>query len=141
MILTRFGTHRWLPNLPDWKSQTMYIIGKLCRKAFGSDINLGQCCARFRGVGSSKYDVYVSDVYSGGDLAPSWGGTNKFFADLNFFLVIDQVFKILRFFTLLNVIYDLFFARKNTISEKNSLMTPLLLLCSYFRAHLTTLLL
>src|SRR6218665_980728 len=42
----------------------------------------------------------------------------------DFFLVIDQVFQILRFFTLLNVVYDLFFTRKTTISEKNSLITP-----------------
>src|SRR6218665_1757940 len=36
--------------------------------------------------------------------------------------------------------YDPFFTRKTTISEKNSLTTPFLL-CSYFRAHPTTLLL
>src|SRR6218665_1763231 len=48
------------------------------------------------------------------------------------FLVIDQVFsdflflfQILRIFTLLNVVYDHFFTRKSTISEKNSLTTPL----------------
>src|SRR6218665_902514 len=35
-------------------------------------------------------------------------------------------------------IYDPFFTRKSTISEKNSVMTPFLL-CSYFRAHPTTL--
>src|SRR6218665_3405347 len=40
------------------------------------------------------------------------------------FLVIDQVFQILRFFTLLNVVYDLFFTRNTTISEKNSLIAP-----------------
>src|SRR6218665_156796 len=43
-------------------------------------------------------------------------------------------------FTVLNVVYDPFLARKTTISEKNSFMTPSLL-CSYFRAHPTTLLL
>src|SRR6218665_3986665 len=56
------------------------------------------------------------------------------------FKVIDQVFLIFGIFTVLNVVYDPFFTRKSTISEKNSLMTPFLL-CSYFRAHLTTLLL
>src|SRR6218665_3448892 len=40
------------------------------------------------------------------------------------FLVIDQVFQILRLFTLLNVVYDLFFTRNTTISEKNSLIAP-----------------
>ena len=39
-------------------------------------------------------------------------------------------------------IYDPFFTRKiPIISENNSLMTPVFLLCSYFRAHPTTLLL
>src|SRR6218665_2735113 len=42
-----------------------------------------------------------------------------------FFVVIDQVFQILRFFTVLNVVYNPFFTRKTTISEKNSLITPL----------------
>src|SRR6218665_382310 len=63
---------------------------------------------------------------------------------MTYFLVIDQVFvifpfifQILRIFTVLNVVYDPFFIRKNTISEKNSLTTPYLL-CSYFRAHPTT---
>src|SRR6218665_2637147 len=40
------------------------------------------------------------------------------------FLVIDQVFQILRFFTILNVVYGPFFTRKATISEKNSLIRP-----------------
>src|SRR6218665_61323 len=40
------------------------------------------------------------------------------------FLVIDEVFHIVRFFTLLNVIYDPFFTRKTAISEKNSLIRP-----------------
>src|SRR6218665_806253 len=40
------------------------------------------------------------------------------------FLVIDQVFQILRFFPVLNVVYDPFFTRKTTISEKNSLIRP-----------------
>src|SRR6218665_232887 len=40
------------------------------------------------------------------------------------FLVIDQVFLIFRIFTVLNVVYDPFFTRKATFSEKNSLMTP-----------------
>src|SRR6218665_351215 len=63
---------------------------------------------------------------------------------MTYFLVIDEVFvifpfifQILRIFTVLNVVYDPFFIRKNTISEKNSLTTPYLL-CSYFRAHPTT---
>jgi len=57
------------------------------------------------------------------------------------FLVIDQVFQILRFFTVLNVVYNPFFTSKTTISEKNSLIRAFLLLCSYFRARPTTLLL
>src|SRR6218665_3040574 len=60
---------------------------------------------------------------------------------MTFILVIDQVFLIFRIFTVLNVVYDPFFTRKTTISEKNFLMTPFLKLCSYFRAHPTTLLL
>jgi len=39
----------------------------------------------------------------------------------DFFLVIDQVFQILCFFTVLSVVYDPFFTRKITISDKNSL--------------------
>src|SRR6218665_2588455 len=49
----------------------------------------------------------------------------------DFFLVIDQIFRILpffsrilRIFSMLNVVYDLFLTRKTTISEKNSFMTP-----------------
>src|SRR6218665_3245103 len=67
-----------------------------------------------------------------------WGGTKffcgpKFLNDVFFgkklpfytrFLVIDQVFLILRIFTVSNVVYDPFFTRKSTISEKNSL-TPI----------------
>src|SRR6218665_1874138 len=40
------------------------------------------------------------------------------------FLVIDQDFQILRFFPVLNVVYDPFFTRKTTVSEKNSLIRP-----------------
>src|SRR6218665_567060 len=40
------------------------------------------------------------------------------------FLIIDQVFQILRFFPVLNVVYDPFFTRKIPISEKNSLIRP-----------------
>src|SRR6218665_3257460 len=66
-----------------------------------------------------------------------FGGTKKFFADMNdiypkkfpfenfsrpfLFLVIDQVFQILCFFTVLNVVYDPFFTRKTTISKKEFL--------------------
>src|SRR6218665_305935 len=43
------------------------------------------------------------------------------------FLVIDLILpffsQIFRIFTMLNVVYDLFFTRKTTISEKNSFMT------------------
>ena len=53
----------------------------------------------------------------------------------NLFLVIDQVFQISRFFTVLNVVYDPFFSRKTTSSEKNSLIRPFFLLYSCFRAH------
>src|SRR6218665_282509 len=48
------------------------------------------------------------------------------------------IFPDFRIFTMLNVVYDPLFTRKTTISEKNSFMTPFLL-CSYFRAHPTTL--
>ena len=41
-----------------------------------------------------------------------------------FLLVIDQVFQILRFFTVLNVVYDPFFTGKTTILENNSLIRP-----------------
>src|SRR6218665_3621695 len=50
------------------------------------------------------------------------------------FLVIDQVFQILHFFTLLNVVHDLFFTRKTTISEKNFLITPFFTLFVLSRA-------
>src|SRR6218665_3273799 len=63
------------------------------------------------------------------------------------FLVIDQVFRIfsyfsqiLRIFTLFSVVYDPLLTTKTTLSEKNFFMTPFLL-CSYFRAHPTKLLL
>src|SRR6218665_2526894 len=59
---------------------------------------------------------------------------------MTFFSHRPGFFLIFRIFTVLNVVYDPFFTRKPTISEKNSLMTPFLL-CSYFRAHPTTLLL
>src|SRR6218665_2983338 len=42
-------------------------------------------------------------------------------------------------FTMLNVVYDPFLTRTTTISEKNSFMTPFFIICSYFRAHPTTL--
>src|SRR6218665_593184 len=38
---------------------------------------------------------------------------------MTFFLVIDQVFQIFRIFTVLNVVYDVFFTRKMTISENS----------------------
>src|SRR6218665_149889 len=48
------------------------------------------------------------------------------------FLVIDQVFliftlsfQIIRIFTVQNVVYDPFFTRKRTVSEKNSSTTPI----------------
>src|SRR6218665_77017 len=41
------------------------------------------------------------------------------------FLVIDQVFQISRIFTVLNVVYDPFFTRKTTISQKNSFIRPI----------------
>src|SRR6218665_4005978 len=50
------------------------------------------------------------------------------------FLVIDQVFQILRFFTVLNVVYDPFFTRETTISEKNSLIRPVFTLFVLSRA-------
>ena len=96
---------------------------------------------------------------SGGDLAPSLGGTEKIVADLNdvfpekmsiftpnisydLFLVIDQVFQILRFFTVLNVVYHPFFLHhKDHYFRKEFLDKTIFLLCSYFRAHPTTLLL
>ena len=73
------------------------------------------------------FTLFFCIVCSGGDLAPSLGGTENFsrtkISD-DLFLVIDQVFKILRFFTVLNVVYDPFFTTKTTISEKNSLIRP-----------------
>src|SRR6218665_4036876 len=94
-----------------------------------------------------------------------FGGDGKFFRgprflnygfswkniDLFPFLVIDHFFRIYPFFfqifhiftniyTMLNVVYDPFLTRKTTISEKNSFMT-IFLLCSYFSALPTTLLL
>src|SRR6218665_3815848 len=62
--------------------------------------------------------------------------------------LVDQVFRISPFFsqtfrilTMLNVVCDPFLKKKkSTISENNSFMTPFLL-CPYFRAHPTTLLL
>src|SRR6218665_1145677 len=53
----------------------------------------------------------------------------------DFFLVIDQVFQIFSVFTVLNVVYEPFFTRTTTISEKNSLTTPFLL-CSYTFARI-----
>src|SRR6218665_2448938 len=60
---------------------------------------------------------------------------------MTLFLVIDQVFqistfffKILRIFTLLNVVYDPFFTRKSTISEKNALTTTFFTLFVLSRA-------
>src|SRR6218665_3402375 len=47
------------------------------------------------------------------------------------FLVIDQI---LRFFTVLNHVYNLFFTRKTTISEKNSLIRPFFTLFLLTRA-------
>src|SRR6218665_2445125 len=82
-------------------------------------------------------------------LAPSLGGTEKLFRGTGFLNAVFFQEKIsiftpkisdenFRIFTALNVIKDPFFTRKTTISEKNSLITPFLL-CSYFRAHQTTL--
>src|SRR6218665_3376932 len=42
---------------------------------------------------------------------------------MTLFLIFLFFFQILRIFTVLNVIYDPFFTRKTTISEKNSLTT------------------
>src|SRR6218665_3929717 len=52
----------------------------------------------------------------------------------------SDFFQILHIFAVLNVVYDPFFTTKTTISKKNSLTTPFLL-CSYFDAYPTTLLL
>src|SRR6218665_2281715 len=61
------------------------------------------------------------------------------------FLVVHQVFRIFPFFSvsfaMFNVVYDPFLTRTTAISENNSFTTPFFLLCSYFRAHPTTLLL
>src|SRR6218665_496144 len=83
-----------------------------------------------------------------------FGGDAKFFADLfpekisvltakiydHLFLVIDQVFRIFRISSPNFRIFYYVQCRTTTFSEKNSFMTPFLL-CSYFRAHPTTLLL
>ena len=47
------------------------------------------------------------------------------------FLFLSQI---LRIFTVLNVVYDPFFTRKTTISEKNSLTTPFFTLFVLSRA-------
>ena len=67
---------------------------------------------------------------------------------MTYFLVIDQVFvifpfifQILRIFTVLNVVYDPFFIRKNTISEKKLLDNTLFTLFVLSRASDNTLLL
>ena len=98
---------------------------------------------------------------SGLPTGAEFGGTENIFADQDFwmtffseksshfqaqnfwwpFLVTDQVLQIFRIFTVLNVVYDLFFTRKITISEKNSLMTLFLYFVRTFarvRQHNTT---
>src|SRR6218665_3769634 len=40
------------------------------------------------------------------------------------FLIFPFIFQILRIYTVLNVVYDPFYTRKTTISQKNSLTTP-----------------
>ena len=92
-------------------------------------------------------------MHSGGDLAPSLGGTEQNFADQDdvfsekisifaakisddLFLVIDQVFSNFRIFILLDVVlHDPSYI---TLSSQEK---PFFLLFSYFRAHPTTLLL
>ena len=99
---------------------------------------------------SEKEDTYLH-IDSGGDLAQSLGGRKIFsrtkiskwrlfrekisivaakISD-DFFLVIDQVFRIFpffcqifRIFTMLNVVYDPFLTIKTHVSETNSFMTP-----------------
>src|SRR6218665_3043490 len=64
---------------------------------------------------------------------------------MTLFLDIHQVFLFLSSFivsdVVSNVVYDPFFTTKSPLSTKNSLATPISLLCSSFRAHPTTLLL
>ena len=62
----------------------------------------------------------------GGRKKISWTKISVFTLKISddLFCFIDQVFQILRFFTLLNVVYNPFFTRKTTISEKNSLIRP-----------------
>ena len=92
--------------------------------------------AEFKGDGKiCRGPRFLNDVFSGKISI----FTPKISDDL--FLVIDHVFQILRFFTVLNVLYNPFFTIKTTISENNSLITPFFLLFSYFHAHPTTLLL
>src|SRR6218665_2793155 len=79
------------------------------------------------------------------------GKNSHFYTQISddLFLVIDQVFsdffylfQIFHIFALLNVMYDPFFTRKSPISENNYFLDDtFFLLCSYFRAHPTTLLL
>src|SRR6218665_33074 len=77
----------------------------------------------------------------------SFFGKKVHFHGQNFddlFLVIDQVFRIFHFFTMLNVVYDPFLTRKTTekpLFQKRIPLRHLFLLCSYFRPNLTTLLL
>ena len=106
--------------------------------------------------------MYVH-VNSGGNLVPSLGGRNIFsrtkisewrvfrkkfpFSRRKFlmtffriFRIFYQIFRIFYYVQCRTHVYDPFLTRTTTISEKNSFMTPVLL-CSYFRAHPTTLLL
>ena len=91
-----------------------------------------------------RVDNYISDdVFV--------GKNSHFYTQISddLFLVIDQVFsdffylfQIFHIFALLNVMYDPFFTRKTPISENNYFLDDtFFLLCSYFRAHPTTLLL
>src|SRR6218665_115736 len=86
---------------------------------------------------------------SGGNLAPSLGGCKKIFADPDFrkisiftakisddlFLVIDQVFQIFSFLSLIFRNYV-----KCRLWPFPHMKNTFFLLCSYFRAHPTTLL-
>jgi len=92
--------------------------------------------AEFKGDGKiCRGPRFLNDVFSGKISI----FTPKISDDL--FLVIDHVFQILRFFTVLNVVYDHFFTQKNHCFRKQFLDKTIFLLCSYFRAHPTTILL
>ena len=82
---------------------------------------------------------------SGGDLAPSLGGTKLFFADQDFshwpgFRIFPFCSQIFRIFYYVQCRTSPFPHKNNHYFRKEFIYDTFLLLCSYFRAHPTTLL-